>query len=61
MFTYDKLILSSVKIRNKLVVDKQNLLIMTLLPAFDQKNKNPRNIIKKFLQDTSTIANSYII
>jgi hypothetical protein len=59
--TYDQLSLSAVKIKNKLVVDKQHLLMMSLLPAFDQKNKNPRNLAKKYLLDTTTIANTYIV
>ena len=59
-FTYETTLLNAVKIKNKLVVDKQTLLFMILLPAFDKKNKIARNIIKKHLQDTMTIANSFI-
>jgi len=58
--TYENILPSAIKIKNKLVVDRQHLLMMSLLPAFDQKNKNPRNLTKKYLLDTTTIANTYI-
>ena len=59
-FNYDSLIHTAVKIRSKLVVDKQSLLVMMSLPAFDKKNKIARTLTKKYLQNAINIANSYI-
>lgn len=59
-FTYDVLQERAVRIKSKLVVDKQSLLVMLSLPAFDKKNKISRNLSKKYLQDTINVANSYI-
>jgi hypothetical protein len=59
-FTYDTVLPNAVKIKTKLVVDKQTLLFMLLLPAFDKKNKITRNIAKKYLEDTMIVANSFI-
>lgn len=59
-FTYESSLPNAVKIKNKLVVDKQTLLFMILFPAFDKKNKITRNMAKKHLQDTMTMANSFI-
>lgn len=59
-FTYDAVVERAIRIKSKLVVDKQSLLVMLSLPAFDKKNKIARNLSKKYLQDAVNVANSYI-
>lgn len=59
-YSYENVLPTSIKIKGKLVVDRQTMLMMSLLPAFDRKNKIIRNLAKKYIADTTTIANTFI-
>ncbi len=59
-YTHDILKADTKKIKNKTVVNKDVLLMMSLLLAFDKFNKIPKSLAKQHLEYISVIVNSCI-
>lgn len=59
-YSYDTAKPDTKKIKNKLVINKDVLLMMSLLPAFDKYNKIPKATVKRNLEHISVIVNSCV-